>query len=153
MDGRMLFCNLQIKMKNILFVYTSILLLFAFCACSGKEVRSSAATTQSAQTTSHIECASKIHDFGTVDYQKGDTLMALFPFKNISKTPIALTNVSLSCNCVTAEWPRTPINPGQSAEIKVKYISENTGYFQKSVIVETNIPDDLTLLRIKGTLK
>lgn len=110
-------------------------------------------TTSAVSDTFCIKFANKIHDFGNIPYKESDTLEAIFPFLNTSNSPIFINRVQGSCGCLQIEWPQTPIQPQQDAQIIVRYSGEKKGFFQKSIIVETNIPNDLTLLRIRGTLK
>ena len=51
------------------------------------------------------------------------------------------------------QWPRTPIAPGESAAIKVKYDTRRVGRFQKTVTVQSNSKTPTKVLTIKGNVK
>src|SRR5882672_4766368 len=57
------------------------------------------------------------HDFGTIT--QGDVVEKIFKFKNTGNQPLIITNIQTSCGCTTPTWPRDPIPPGASGEIKV----------------------------------
>jgi hypothetical protein len=61
------------------------------------------------------------HDFG--DITQGDVVERVFKFKNTGNQPLIITNIQTSCGCTTPVWPRDPIMPGGSGEIKVGFNS------------------------------
>lgn len=68
--------------------------------------------------------------------------------------PLIINNVEKTCGCTTPEYTTTPVAPGKTGKIKVKYDSERVGAFQKSVIVHTNDPDNATIsLKISGVIE
>jgi hypothetical protein len=50
-------------------------------------------------------------------------------------------------------WPKEPIKPGASAEIKVKYATDRVGPFEKTITVSSNAKTASKILRIKGNVK
>jgi hypothetical protein len=90
-----------------------------------------------------------VHDYGTI-YKDGDGV-CYFEFKNTGKADLQLTNVSSSCGCTIPQWPKEPIAPGQSAQIKVSYNTGRVGSINKSVFVDWNGGDRVTL-NIKGNV-
>ena len=78
----------------------------------------------------------------------------MFKFKNTGDKPLMITNAKGSCGCTVPQWPREPIAPGQSGEIKVSYDTKRVGNFAKSVTLTTNVPENPTVvLRIRGIVK
>lgn len=76
-------------------------------------------------------------DFGDVDATK-DTGFRVFKFKNTGTEPLMITNAQGSCGCTVPEWPKEPIKPGGTGEIKIKYDINRKGAINKSVTVTTN---------------
>lgn len=90
-----------------------------------------------------------IHDFGKIK-QYGNATTE-FKFTNTGNAPLIISNCKGSCGCTVPEWPRTPIAPGESAVITVKYDSKRTGPINKSVNVTSNaVNTPSKVLRIKG---
>jgi hypothetical protein len=90
-----------------------------------------------------------IYDYGTI-YKNGDGV-CYFEFKNTGRADLQLTNVSSSCGCTVPQWPKEPIPPGQSEKIKVSYNTGRVGGINKSVFVDSNAGDRITL-NIKGNV-
>lgn len=90
------------------------------------------------------------YDFGTVT--DGELVNKTFKFTNTGDKDLVLINVKGSCGCtVPDEWPKEPIAPGESGEIKVTFNSANrVGNVQKSVRVEANTVPTVTTLTITG---
>lgn len=65
------------------------------------------------------------HDFGKI--MDGDKVEHIFKFKNTGKEPLVISNAKGSCGCTAPIWPKEPIKPGDTGEIKVVYNSKNKG--------------------------
>lgn len=61
------------------------------------------------------------HDFG--DIFQGDVVEHVFKFTNTGNQPLIISDVKTSCGCTTPIFPRNPIMPGASGEIKVGFNS------------------------------
>jgi hypothetical protein len=61
-----------------------------------------------------------------------------FRFKNISQENLIILEVSSSCHCTVAEWPKDPVPPGQTASIKVTYDAKTEGPFYRLLMLRTN---------------
>lgn len=90
------------------------------------------------------------HDYGTI--KQGSDGVCEFVFTNKGKAPLVLSNVRASCGCTAPEWPQTPIEPGKTGTIKVKYNTNIVGVFNKSITVSSNAVNSNVVLRIKGTV-
>ncbi len=99
-----------------------------------------------------IEFEKEIHDFGKMK-QHGDA-STVFTFKNTGTEPLIISNAKGSCGCTVPTWPREPIAPGESGEIKVKYDSKRVGPINKSVTITSNAPNAKSkVIRIKGNIE
>ena len=90
----------------------------------------------------------ELHDFGEIQMD-GDGSWS-FVFKNLGEEPIVINRVRSTCGCAVPEWPKEPIEPGASGEIKVIYDTGKTGTFLKSVIVYSSAANSPVKLQIKG---
>jgi len=88
------------------------------------------------------------HDYGTIE--KGGDGNCVFTFTNQGQKPLVLSNVRASSGCTVPKWPREPIAPGEKGEIKVKYNTNITGNFNKTITVNSNAANSMVRLRVKG---
>ena len=72
------------------------------------------------------------HDFG--DIYQGDKVEHVFKFENSGSQPLIITNVQTTCGCTASEWPREPVLPGASADLKVNFNSAGKFVRQNKVI-------------------
>lgn len=92
------------------------------------------------------------HDFGKIP--QGQPATHSFKITNTGDAPLVIKDVRPSCGCTTPKWPKKPIAPGESAEIKAVYDAKSTGAFQKSIVVDTNVPfSESKKLTISGVVK
>lgn len=94
---------------------------------------------------------SEVIDYGTIEY--GSDGVRTFKFKNTGKEPLIISNAVGSCGCTTPSWPKEPIKPGETAEIKVKYDTNRVGNIDKNVTITSNASTPTKVLKIKGTVK
>jgi hypothetical protein len=92
-----------------------------------------------------------VHDFGKVI--QGDKTEFDFKFSNTGKEPLIISDVRSTCGCTVPEWPKNPILPGSSANIKVKYNSTIIGNINKQVTIISNSSNSPTVLRIAGMVE
>jgi len=71
-------------------------------------------------------------DFG--DITQGDKVEHTFVFTNNGDTPLVISNVAVTCGCTAPNWPRTPIAPGATGELKVVFNSAGKMGKQNSVV-------------------
>ncbi len=89
------------------------------------------------------------YDFGTIN--EGDVVETIFKFTNSGKSELIITSAKASCGCTIPEWPKEPIMPGESGEIKVKFNSKRKPNMQrKMVTLMTNTPEGKEIVRIKA---
>jgi len=92
------------------------------------------------------------HDYGEV-FMHGDG-NCVFTFTNTGNEPLLLTNVRAGCGCTVPQWPREPLLPGESAEIKVRYTTLNRPHqINRSIVVTSNATNRPTqVLRLRGSV-
>ena len=107
--------------------------------------------TSFAQEGAKIEFKTETINYGEV-VKGDDSGIREFEFTNTGDAPLTIKNVKSSCGCTVPEWPKTPIAPGKSDKIVVKY-NMTPGPISKTITVETNAvnkPNGIIPLRIKG---
>lgn len=96
-----------------------------------------------------IEFKKDLHDFGSLKYGADGT--HVFEFKNTGNAPLIISNAKGSCMCTVPDWPKQPINPGETGKVTVKYDTKRAGAINKSVTITSNAVNESTkILRIKG---
>ena len=93
---------------------------------------------------------SEVIDYGELN--KGDDGLRFFDFVNEGKEPLIISNVRSSCGCTVPEYPRTPIGPGESSQIKVKYNTNRVGPFRKTITIYSNAVGGTKVLTVKGKI-
>ena len=89
------------------------------------------------------------HDFGVIN--EGDVVETVFSFTNSGKSELIITSAKGSCGCTVPEWPKEPIMPGESGEIKVKFNSDRKPNLQqKQITLVTNTDQGNEILKIKA---
>jgi hypothetical protein len=83
---------------------------------------------------------STVVDFGEVN-SKTDVGYRVLTFTNTGASPLTITHIQPSCGCTVPEWPKEPIQPGKSSQIKIKYDITRIGTISKTITVTTNEPD------------
>ena len=102
--------------------------------------------------TTTMAYSEEAHNFGNI---KQDTENEhVFKFTNTGTEPLIISNARGSCGCTVPSWPKTPIKPGESAAIKVKYDSKRIGPINKSVTITSNASNEPnSVIRIKGAIE
>ena len=96
-----------------------------------------------------ISFDSNEYDFGTV--KEGEIVETTFLLTNSGKGDLVITDARPSCGCTVPEWPKTPIKPGKTAAIKVKFNTAGKPNRQnKSVTLITNTTKGREVLKLKG---
>ncbi len=129
-------------MKKVLFTLT--VLFSALFAINAQEVQT--------ESGAQIVFEKEVHDYGTIEQNANGACE--FVFTNTGNEPLMISNAKGSCGCTVPEWPKTPIAPGETGVIKVKYDTKRVGPFGKSVTLTSNATNTPTkVIRIKGTVK
>lgn len=91
------------------------------------------------------------YDFGNIPQNQPVT--ASFKFKNTGKVPMVITSAVGSCGCTVPNWPKEPIAPGESAEIKATFNAAAAGAFNKTVSITANVDGGAAVLTLKGNVE
>lgn len=92
------------------------------------------------------------HDFGNI--KEGDVPETVFKITNEGEADLIIINAQGSCGCTVPEWPKEPIKPGASADMKVTFNSKGKpGSQQKSVTLTTNTKEGFEKVTIKAQVK
>lgn len=89
----------------------------------------------SAQEMNFENVKNATFDLGKIE--KGTTEKEIL-VQNVGKKPLIISNVSGSCGCTIAEFPKNPIFPNKEGKIKVKFTSTQLGNFSKSLTISSN---------------
>jgi|SRR5690554_1253267 len=108
-------------MKKLLFAVTIAFLAFSVQAQDEKQADGPVIT---------FEESSK--DFG--DIKQGDKVAHTFKLENTGNAPLIISNVAATCGCTVPNWPKEPIAPGKTAQIKVSFNSAGKMGKQNSVV-------------------
>ena len=91
------------------------------------------------------------HNFG--DIIQGETVSHQFVFTNTGEGNLIISNAKGSCGCTVPKWPRKPIAPGESEEIKVTFNSAGkSGKQSKTITLVTNAIPNTTVLTISANI-
>ena len=89
------------------------------------------------------------YDWGTI--AENEKMIHVFKFKNTGTNDMIISDAHGSCGCTVPEWPKEPIKPGKSSQIKVIFDSKGKpGDQSKSVTVTANTEPSNMVLMIKG---
>ena len=97
-----------------------------------------------------IEFDKKNHDFGEI--KEGLIAETEFIFTNVGQSDLIILDASGSCGCTVPDYPKnTPIKPGETGKIIVKFDSNNRpGMQRKAVTLVTNTAKGKQILNIKS---
>ena len=83
----------------------------------------------------------------------GDTINKSIFINNIGKNELKIDSVGVSCGCTLVEYDKLPISQNESAEIKIRFIPNEKGKFNKSIVVEGNTNPPFNIFYLKGEVK
>ena len=88
-------------------------------------------------------------DYGDIAY--GSDGVREFKFTNTGNAPLIITNATSSCGCTVPQYPKnTPIAPGESGELLVKFNGSGQNQVTKTITVTANTQKGSEILRIKA---
>jgi hypothetical protein len=92
----------------------------------------------------------KEFNFGTIKETDGERVHD-FQFTNQGKVPLIVNNVKSSCGCTVPSWPREPVLPGKTGNIKVSFNPKNqSGAITKTVQILSNAEVPQVVLSVRG---
>lgn len=141
-------------MNRISLFSAAALMAFTMLACDGSaqskidpQKAASAALTAGKHPVATLEKGGT-YDFGQI--KRGKRVKCSFVIKNTGEVPLVILNGRSSCGCTVPEWPKNPIPPGGTGEVKVTYDGSGMGRVKKSITLETNTERGREILYILG---
>lgn len=107
--------------------------------------------TEVLKDTTTVEFSERKFDFGTIT--EGDTIVHIFKIKNTGKNNLIIANAIGSCGCTVPEYPKEPVSPGQTADIRVRFNSTGkSGNQSKSVTLTLNTASHMEQIFMEGSV-
>lgn len=122
----------------------------AFCSCNTHSKR---AEGNGKSSSVQIAFADTLHDFGTFPADSAKRQYT-FCFTNTGTVSAAVVDVAPSCRCLSVEYTREVIRPGESGQVTLVFDGRESapGYFDKSARVRFNSPRTYSL-RVRGRME
>ncbi len=148
------------SLLNIKYIFVIAVTMCVMIACGGKDgdnlstdlVTNPKSATETSNKQAAIKFDKEEHDFGIL--LQGEVVSYSFHFTNTGNTPLIISDVGSSCGCTVGDYPREPIAPGKTGDIKVTYNSSgHQGFQSRFLTVMSNTNPAKTTLRIKGTVQ
>jgi len=84
------------------------------------------------------------------DTLEGEKLEHIFKFKNTGGQPLVISDYKVACSCTKVIYPKYPILPGKTAEIKVSFDTKGKyGYQDRVINLFSNASKKPQKIRIK----
>ncbi|MEH6407971.1 MAG: DUF1573 domain-containing protein [Leeuwenhoekiella sp.] len=147
-----------------------VIAALAFTACKDnasekvKDENVEMAATRDANATVFpvMEFEEAAFDFGTIE--RGTNVEHTFEFKNTGRAPLVIVDAKSTCGCTVPEFSKTPIAPGETGKLLVKYNGSGLNAITKTITITSNTekgedkvqitafvkPDDATNTAAKG---
>lgn len=104
-----------------------------------------------------------VYSFAKVNWEKemyafgfisqGKPVSVTFRFTNTGDEPLLVADVLTSCGCTATDYPKEPIAPGKSSQIKVAFNAASKGAFSKTITVKFDEATVEKKLTITGTVQ
>ncbi|HKJ42566.1 MAG TPA: DUF1573 domain-containing protein [Sunxiuqinia sp.] len=129
----------------------AILLILLGVACQNSESRHKKATNE-INGTPKFEFQEEFHNFGSLE--AGEVVAYNFKFTNTGDGTLHIKKAEAECGCLTVNFPKKGIAPGQSDFIEVVFNSAGeTGTIYKDVVLFSNAAEANTKLTISAQVK
>lgn len=128
-------------------VYAVTLIGLGFHGFAGAQEEPAPATG-----TPRLEVSTQLWDFG--EAWEGEVLECQVTVKNVGDAPLHILKVDRSCGCTVPTKPKSPLAPGESDHLGIRYESKGrSGNVNHTVTLITNDPRrERTTIRIQGHL-
>lgn len=91
------------------------------------------------------------HDFGRMI--QGEIVTYAFKFTNTGGSDLVISNITATCGCTATDYPKEPVEPGESDYVKVTFNSSGKKGFQnKAVTIAANTQPTTTHLYVRATV-
>jgi hypothetical protein len=139
-------------MKKFLSILALVFAISAigFAQTTPVQEKAPKATTEQAENVPGPEVTfeAELVDYGTI--QQGADPYRYFNFTNTGDAPLVITHAKGSCGCTVPTYPKDPILPGETGQIKVRYDTNRVGPFTKRVTLTMQDIQEKKVLTIKG---
>ena len=98
-----------------------------------------------------LQVIDKEIDCGKVEYNKPVT--ATFKMKNKGGRKLVISDVRVSCGCISADYPKGEIPSGEDFEMKVTYNARQMGHFFKEACIYSNGTKEPVYISMKGIVQ
>lgn len=93
-----------------------------------------------------------IFDFGEVT--EGEMVEHTFSFTNTGNVPLLITDARSTCGCTVPEWPETPVPPGGTGQITVRFDTrQKMNQQNKPVTITANTLPAQTRIYVRGFVR
>lgn len=145
-------------MKRIILAL-AVVASVAFTSCKdnasskvkGENVEMAATRDAEATVFPVMEFQETAYDFGTIN--RGDKVEHKFTFKNTGKAPLVIVDATSTCGCTVPEYSKTPIQPGDTGELLVKYNGSGMNAVTKVVTIKANTEKGSETVKITAFVK
>ena len=140
-------------MKYICIIY--IILLLQAC---GDSKKNNQRTTKNNHTVAiennngaYLKIDRNRHNFGKVQKSKTPIIPII---ENLGTVPLVILKVDVACSCMSVNYPKAPILPGENAELIVNINTKlQINSFNKVIFIKSNAQNDVELIRISGEIR
>lgn len=134
-------------MKNLAFIL--LIIVGVACQNSGKKQPK---PEEKSSGTPKFEFQEEFHNFGSLD--AGEVVAYNFKFTNTGDGTLHIKKAEADCGCLTVNFPKEGIAPGQSDFIEVVFNSAGeVGNVYKEVELFSNAPNEKIKLTIAAQVK
>lgn len=141
-------------MKKTLFL--AVLVAFGMTSCkdnaaekvSADNVAAAAERDTQADKFPVISFTETTYDFGTIN--QGEAQEHVFTFTNTGEADLVIVDAKSSCGCTVPQYPKTPIAPGETGEMLVKFNGSGKNQVSKTVTVTANTQKGKEMISIKA---
>jgi hypothetical protein len=100
-----------------------------------------------------ITFENQVCNFGKVKYKPNTVIKVKFYYKNTGDAPLIINKVDAACGCTVPTWTKKPIIGGTRDYVSVVFkMKGKTGTLQKSLYVNSNSDQKVTVLHLKGEI-
>ena len=90
-------------------------------------------------------------DFG--NFPMGEKKEGKFVLTNTGQNLLVIHDVITSCGCTKVEYSKPPVRPGETVELTVRYEADETGHFNKAIMIYSNALGSPHKFRVRGQVK
>lgn len=141
-------------MKRVFLAMVMCVLVLGSCTTSEKQgLKEVNPEDINAENPAVITFDEEIFEFGKL--VEGDRVEHYFTFTNTGGSRLIIVDANADCGCTVPEWPKEPIEPGETGKIKVTFNSamKQPGPMEREIRVRANTyPETVTKLKLRGEI-